>query len=252
MILSNGPSAATSLTKFPHGSNSEARAPRISGRRISPWCMVSTASTTPTRCSVRTLQASRSQSIKPSTTPAPIMAGSTRAWSSNRLRPITSTPSTPISLPMRRAMPGSASAASGMALRCADSMMPPVCFRKPTPLSTPSRADSSQHRPPPARPGLPPDSQAIEAPFIVRHGDFFYLFTSWDLCCRGTHSTYHTTVGRSRQVTGPYVDQSGKLLTAGGGTPLLDADCEMAWPRRRKPADARRQEWRRPHRLSCL
>ncbi len=34
--------------------------------------------------------------------------------------------------------------------------------------------------------GLPPDSEAIEAPFLVRHGSYFYLFTSWDLCCRGT------------------------------------------------------------------
>ena len=78
--------------------------------------------------------------------------------------------------------------------------------------------------------GLPPDSEAIEAPFIVHHGDFFYLFTSWDLCCRGTHSTYHTVVGRSKSVTGPYLDQSGKPLEAGGGTPLLDANSRWLGP----------------------
>ena len=51
--------------------------------------------------------------------------------------------------------------------------------------------------PPPNPPGLPGDWQAIEAPFIVQHGDYFYLFVSFDLCCRGTKSSYKTMVGRS-------------------------------------------------------
>ena len=73
----------------------------------------------------------------------------------------------------------------------------------------------------PATTGLPPDWQAVEAPFIVRHGGYFYLFTSWDLCCRGLKSTYKTMVGRSKSITGPYADQAGNLLTKGGGTELL-------------------------------
>lgn len=73
----------------------------------------------------------------------------------------------------------------------------------------------------PAASGLPPDWQAIEAPFIVRHSGYFYLFTSWDLCCRGVKSTYKTMVGRSRSITGPYVDRTGRPLLDGGGTPLL-------------------------------
>jgi arabinan endo-1,5-alpha-L-arabinosidase len=75
--------------------------------------------------------------------------------------------------------------------------------------------------PPPNPPGLPGDWQAVEAPFIVRHGDYFYLFVSWDLCCRGTKSKYKTMVGRSRIVTGPYVDATGTPMADGGGTPLL-------------------------------
>lgn len=43
----------------------------------------------------------------------------------------------------------------------------------------------------------------IEAPYIVRHGRYFYLFTSWDLCCRGADATYKITVGRSTSITGP-------------------------------------------------
>ena len=77
---------------------------------------------------------------------------------------------------------------------------------------------------------LPPDSEAIEAPFIVRHDRYFYLFTSWDLCCRGNRSTYHTVVGRSRAVTGPYVDRSGKPLAIGGGTAFLSANSHWFGP----------------------
>lgn len=73
----------------------------------------------------------------------------------------------------------------------------------------------------PPTPELPPNWEAIEAPFIIRHGDFYYLFVSWDLCCRGTKSTYRTMVGRSRTVTGPYVDGTGKPMMEGGGTQVL-------------------------------
>jgi arabinan endo-1,5-alpha-L-arabinosidase len=75
--------------------------------------------------------------------------------------------------------------------------------------------------PPPNPPGLPGNWQAIEAPFIVHHGDYYYLFVSFDLCCRGAKSTYKTMVGRSREVIGPYEDATGKPMMKGGGTPLL-------------------------------
>jgi arabinan endo-1,5-alpha-L-arabinosidase len=75
--------------------------------------------------------------------------------------------------------------------------------------------------PPPNPPGLPGDWQAVEAPFLVHHGDYYYLFVSWDLCCRGTKSNYKTMIGRSRSVTGPYLDASGTPMMDGGGTPLL-------------------------------
>ena len=77
---------------------------------------------------------------------------------------------------------------------------------------------------------LPPDSEAVEAPSLLRHGKYFYLFTSWDLCCRGAKSTYHTMVGRSKTVTGPYVDESGEALLDGGGTAVLLANRRWAGP----------------------
>lgn len=78
--------------------------------------------------------------------------------------------------------------------------------------------------PPPPKPGLPPDWQAVEAPFIVRHDGFYYLFVSWDLCCRGTKSNYRTMVGRAAEITGPYLDESGKAMIDGGGTQILAAN----------------------------
>ena len=68
-----------------------------------------------------------------------------------------------------------------------------------------------------ARPG----NTAIEAPFIFRHGDFYYLFVSFDLCCRGASSTYRIMAGRSTSPLGPYTDRNGTPLTSGGGTQVL-------------------------------
>jgi arabinan endo-1,5-alpha-L-arabinosidase len=82
----------------------------------------------------------------------------------------------------------------------------------------------------PPKPGRPASWQAIEAPFIVRHGNFFYLFASFDLCCRGIHSTYRVMVGRSKKVTGPYVDAEGKAMLSGGGTQLLAGNARWLGP----------------------
>lgn len=66
----------------------------------------------------------------------------------------------------------------------------------------------------------PPD--AIEAPFIARHGGFYYLFASYDFCCRGANSTYNVRVGRSKEIQGPYLDREGKAMTEGGGTKVVE------------------------------
>jgi arabinan endo-1,5-alpha-L-arabinosidase len=69
-------------------------------------------------------------------------------------------------------------------------------------------------------------SAGIEAPFLVKWNDYYYLFVSWDKCCDGANSTYKIAVGRSSSVTGPYVDKSGKGMLSGGGV-ILDQSTDQ-------------------------
>ena len=62
---------------------------------------------------------------------------------------------------------------------------------------------------------------AIEAPFIARHGPYYYQWVSFDRCCQGAASTYRIMVGRSTSPTGPFTDRNGTPMTAGGGTQVL-------------------------------
>ena len=82
----------------------------------------------------------------------------------------------------------------------------------------------------PRNPDLPPDTEAVEAPFVFHHGAYYYLFVSWDLCCRGAKSTYRTLVGRSKSVAGPYVDREGRAMAEGGGSPVLVANATWIGP----------------------
>ncbi len=63
---------------------------------------------------------------------------------------------------------------------------------------------------------------SIEAPYIYKHDGKYYLFVSVGLCCRGVNSTYHTRVGRSDKLTGPYLDKDGQDMLLGGGTTVAD------------------------------
>ncbi|MBN1130939.1 MAG: arabinan endo-1,5-alpha-L-arabinosidase [Chitinispirillaceae bacterium] len=73
----------------------------------------------------------------------------------------------------------------------------------------------------PAIISLASHSGGIEGPFLFKWG-YYYLFVSWDKCCEGCNSTYKIVAGRSTSVKGPFVDKSGKAMTAGGGE-ILDA-----------------------------
>lgn len=64
---------------------------------------------------------------------------------------------------------------------------------------------------------------SIEASYIYPHGKYYYLFVNWGICCKGINSTYNIRVGRSEQITGPYLDRSGTDMFLGGGTLFLNS-----------------------------
>lgn len=69
---------------------------------------------------------------------------------------------------------------------------------------------------------------AVEAPFIFKKGEYYYLFVSWGLCCRGEESTYRVMVGRSKDITGPYLDKEDQSMRLGGGSLVVDGNSEWA------------------------
>ncbi|WP_159522577.1 arabinan endo-1,5-alpha-L-arabinosidase [Sunxiuqinia indica] len=89
-----------------------------------------------------------------------------------------------------------------------------------------SREKDSDESNPPSIDDNPVDAggNAIEAPFIFKKGDYYYLFASIDYCCKGVESTYKVIVGRSKTIPGPYLDKAGNSLAKGGGSILLKGD----------------------------
>ncbi|MDQ2752611.1 MAG: arabinan endo-1,5-alpha-L-arabinosidase [Bacteroidota bacterium] len=65
---------------------------------------------------------------------------------------------------------------------------------------------------------------AIEGPFIFKKNNYYYLFVSFDYCCRGERSTYKMMVGRSQNVYGPYVNRDGVPMNLGGGSLIQEGD----------------------------
>ena len=104
---------------------------------------------------------------------------------------------------------------SGIKMRRIDPVTGKTSDEDTTLYSLASRPRAGEHQ-------TPPVEGAIEAPFIVRHGRYWYLFASFDFCCRGPNSTYKVMVGRSKQITGPYVDKDGRPMAEGGGSLVIE------------------------------
>ena len=98
-----------------------------------------------------------------------------------------------------------------------------IKMRRIDPLTGKLAPDSATMYSLAGRPRTPPIHGAVEAPFLIRHGRYYYLFVSFDQCCQGVKSTYNVVVGRASKVTGPYLDKTGKPMTEGGGSLVIEA-----------------------------
>ncbi len=65
------------------------------------------------------------------------------------------------------------------------------------------------------------DIAKVHDPSIIEQNGTYYLFVSFDYCCRGVESTYKIIVGRSSQLNGWYYDKNGKSMLSGGGALVL-------------------------------
>lgn len=74
------------------------------------------------------------------------------------------------------------------------------------------------------------DTRYFEAPYIVQRKGYYYLFLSAGTCCEGEWSTYTLYVGRSEDLTGPYLDAQGGSLLESGGEPVLARNETWAGP----------------------
>ncbi|PYR54929.1 MAG: glycoside hydrolase [Acidobacteria bacterium] len=56
-----------------------------------------------------------------------------------------------------------------------------------------------------------------EASVMIFHEGWYYLLVTHGSCCAGGNSSYNIRTGRSRKVTGPFVDNMGVDMLQGGG-----------------------------------
>ncbi len=62
-----------------------------------------------------------------------------------------------------------------------------------------------------------------EATDLIYRDGWYYLLGTHGTCCDGPNSTYNIVVGRSRNVTGPYLDNIGRDMLKGGGKMVIAA-----------------------------
>lgn len=69
-----------------------------------------------------------------------------------------------------------------------------------------------------------------EATDLIYRDGWYYLLGTHGTCCDGPNSTYNIVVGRSRKVTGPYVDNMGRKMLEGGGKMVIAAGNRQTGP----------------------
>lgn len=69
-----------------------------------------------------------------------------------------------------------------------------------------------------------------EATDMIYRNGWYYLLGTHGTCCDGVNSTYNIVVGRSRSVTGPYIDNVGRDMLQGGGKMVIAAGDRVVGP----------------------
>jgi arabinan endo-1,5-alpha-L-arabinosidase len=69
-----------------------------------------------------------------------------------------------------------------------------------------------------------------EATALMYRDGWYYLLGTHGTCCDGPNSTYNIVVGRSRKVTGPYLDNMGRNMLKGGGKMVVAAGGRVNGP----------------------
>jgi arabinan endo-1,5-alpha-L-arabinosidase len=69
-----------------------------------------------------------------------------------------------------------------------------------------------------------------EATDLIYRNGWYYLLGTHGTCCDGVNSTYNIVVGRSRSVTGPYIDNVGRDMLQGGGKMVIAAGDRVVGP----------------------
>ncbi len=69
-----------------------------------------------------------------------------------------------------------------------------------------------------------------EATDLIYRDGWYYLLGTHGTCCDGVNSTYNIVVGRSRAVTGPYLDNVGRDMLQGGGRMVIAASDRVCGP----------------------
>lgn len=62
-----------------------------------------------------------------------------------------------------------------------------------------------------------------EASALMYRDGWYYLLGTHGTCCDGANSTYNIVVGRSKKVTGPYLDNMGRDMLKGGGKMVMSS-----------------------------
>lgn len=63
-----------------------------------------------------------------------------------------------------------------------------------------------------------------EATDLIYRDGYYYLLGTHGTCCDGVNSTYNIICGRSKQPTGPYIDNVGRDMFQGGGRMVIGGE----------------------------